>query len=1122
MSNSQLEATASATHRPALAPLPREGMVANIRNRRAVITQVTPFDGPNGRLHLIAVDYADLELPTSESLLWEREVGATLSPPKALPDVSGRPAMQPVLFDAIVRAARWQALTPFVAPDGLATAPRLPIASPFHGAVQVEDYQLEPLLRALQMPRVSLLLADDVGLGKTIEAGLILSELLLRRRVRRVLILTPGSLRDQWQEEMRDKFALHFDLVDRDATWQLRRRIGVDANPWRTYPRIVASYHYLRQPDVLEQLLATCREHPDHARLPWDLLIVDEAHNLMPGPFGQDSDLVEMLRQLSPYFEHKLFLTATPHNGHTESFTGLLELLDPVRFSKSDELPPSAKKRLEDVLVRRLKREISAHDAQAGRVPRFGRRDVSAVSVAFTAPERALSQAFRRFKQAFTQELARRPKKGQLAGRFALNAFEKRLLSCPVAFADSWYRLLEGLEDPATPEASDHELDAANQSTLDDQADDTERASRERTVSRIIGAWLRPLARGLFLPPAIEAITAALIKLGLTAEAAHATPPTRSPQADGRFDALRALIEEHLRHGGTWRKDERLIVFTEYKTTLDYLVARLRRDFNADAAVIAELYGGMDKSQRLAVRVAFNDPEAPVRVLVATDAASEGLNLQETARHLLHFDVPWNPSRLEQRNGRLDRHGQARDVTVFHFTSEDDDDLAFLGKVVAKVDRIREDLGAVGEVFDEAFARRFDDGAPADEVQRDLDLLIAERQADAALPTTAPATVDMAEIDALHAELDLSPDTLARTLRIALLRDQGTLAGPNAEHLYRLGDIPPRWAPVIDDHLRLPTATRVAGLGPLPNLAFDPQVFVEQVGGRPVFRPKRATRLLHLAHPVYRQTLTALSRLRFDTATDDSLSRWTVRRAPLPPGLTALVVVSLEELVVNALREPFHYWVRTLHLPVRGTTLGSPLAHIPPATDLTGLSETAPTPADVATAKQLWEDLEDDLKDTLQAHARRLDDLIRGGLERGLTASLTAAREAMRARKDEVTSGLRGITPKKIAAARRRDLERDIRRAERTQPDLFGAVTPTSRLADLRAALQSLEADARAEADRRQARYRENLETLAKEERRVIDHLLPQRFALASSAADQAVQLYPIAVELRLPLRGRA
>ena len=150
-------------------------------------------------------------------------------------------------FDALVRATRWSALTPFLAPDGSGEVCSLPLASPFFGAVQAEDFQLVPLLKALEMPRVSLLLADDVGLGKTIEAGLIMTELLLRRRIRRVLILSPASLRKQWQQEMSDKFSLSFDQVDRDETHALQSRLGLDANPWRTFPRIVASYYYLRQ-----------------------------------------------------------------------------------------------------------------------------------------------------------------------------------------------------------------------------------------------------------------------------------------------------------------------------------------------------------------------------------------------------------------------------------------------------------------------------------------------------------------------------------------------------------------------------------------------------------------------------------------------------------------------------------------------------------------------------------------------------------------------------------------------------------------------------------------------------------------------------------------------------------
>ena len=338
---------------------PAIGMVATVRNRRGIISSVQPFDGPEGRLHLVEIEYNDGESPLQESLLWERELPhAHLLQPSALPD----PTADPMQYDdltAMLRACRWAAHMPYIDPDGSGPMERMPVTSPFHGAVQIEDYQLIPLLKALRMPRVSLLLADDVGLGKTIEAGLILSELLLRRRIRRVLIMTPASLRVQWCDELYDKFALPFDLVDRDSTLKLRRQLGLDANPWRSSSRIITSYHYLKQPDILEQFRTASMPKADSPLLPWDLLIVDEAHNLTPAPFGDESDLCKMLRQIAPLFEHKLFLTATPHNGHTRSFTGLLEMLDPVRFSQTNELKPAERARVQDVLVRRLKREIN-------------------------------------------------------------------------------------------------------------------------------------------------------------------------------------------------------------------------------------------------------------------------------------------------------------------------------------------------------------------------------------------------------------------------------------------------------------------------------------------------------------------------------------------------------------------------------------------------------------------------------------------------------------------------------------------------------------------------------------------------------------------------------------------
>src|SRR5262249_4509698 len=154
-----------------------------------------------------------------------------------------------------------------------------------------------------------------------------------------------------------------------------------------------------------------------------------------------------------------------------------------------------------------------------------------------------------------------------------------------------------------------------------------------------------------------------------------------------------------------------------------------------------------------------------------TDAAAEGLNLQETARLLLHYEVPWNPSRLEQRNGRLDRHGQARKVSCFHFTSADDADLRFLARVVEKVHAIREDLGSMGEVFDAAFQRTFEDLEDPDEVAKGLDADVDQKKGTLAIPRQPvdEATAREAErLAALRDHLDIAPDTLRRTLEVAL------------------------------------------------------------------------------------------------------------------------------------------------------------------------------------------------------------------------------------------------------------------------------------------------------------------------------------------------------------------
>lgn len=1069
---------------------PRVGMLARVRNRRGVVASVEPYDSvADGRLHLVRIEYTDTDGASEDTILWEREHNATLLEPTALPRVVDEPPMPPADFDALVRSCRWTAVTPFntEGPD----AGVLPIASPVFGAVQTEDFQLVPVLTALRMPRVSLLLADDVGLGKTIEAGLILTELLIRRRVRRVLILSPASLRSQWQQEMREKFALSFDVVDRAETHALQKRVGLDANPWRTFPRIISSYHYFKQPDTLESFMATCRlaaDAPMPAMLPWDLLIVDEAHNLMPSNFGEDSDLSKMLRLISPCFEHKLFLTATPHNGHTRCFSGLLELLDPVRFTQTAEFTPQERKRIEEVVVRRLKREVNALDKSQGRPERFAERFLEPVPLFFGQRERALSAAFLKFRQAVKSAVAASRRADQLAGTFAIDVLNKRLLSCPSTFADSWFRLKEGMEEADVAPAE--EMSAAHRASEEDLADDREKVGRGRHASRTAGAWLKPLADRLGRE--IADIDAALLGLGLHDE----EDSVSMPEEDQRWERLLGLVKQRLRHGSAWAGDERLILFTEYKTTLDYLAARLKTEFKDGGRAIRVLYGGED-CDREGIKASFNDPHDPVRILIATDAASEGMNLQETARFLLHFDVPWNPSRLEQRNGRLDRHGQARDVTVFHFVSDDDADMKFLAHVVGKVHAIREDLGAMGEVFDAAFQLRFADLKDAGQVTNALDGAVEKAKGRAEVPRTQELGVaEAARLVDLCRRLDLSPDTLRQTLDVALGLNFGRprLEGPDGRGRFRLRQpVPPRWKGIVDDALRVDHSGR--NQGALPGLVFDPRHFIEVVSGRPVFRPSKDTVLLHLGHPLFRQALSLFARSRFPGGHQgEAPSRWTVRLGPVPADADALLLLTVEELAVNELREPFHHWVRTIRLPVRGGHLGDALDEAPPGDVVP--SEALVEQDAIRRAQDIWLEVERDLPGALERMALQTTARIEGALASASKAALNDEKELFRHRLKEVERAMQETTLQKI------ERERDKLLGEMRQGALFPEF--------IREWEQKLR-DLDEELYRRRHHYQELLEHLRTEQNRVLEKLLPRRYSLRGQ-----VQVFPVAVEVRL------
>ena len=1083
----------------ASANVPRAGMLATVRNRRGIVAAVEPFQGDTGTIHLVHVEYKDAQSPSDEKLLWELEPQGELLEPNALPRPDDDP-MAPADFDALVRAARWTALSPYLDPDGEGPLRREPIASPFHGSVRVEDYQLVPLLKALRMPRVSLLVADDVGLGKTIEAGLILTELLLRRRIQRVLVLTPASLRQQWCEELWDKFSLRFEVVDRQGTDRLRRRLGMDANPWRSFSRIVASYHYLRQPDVREQFLAACRTPDGSPHLPWDLLIVDECHNLMPSPFGEDSELCRTLQLVAPQFEHRVFLSATPHNGHTRSFTGLLEMLDPVRFTRTSEMTAAMRNRVEDVVVRRLKREINAGPEQ-----RFCRRKPPrALELPSDPKETELSNAYDAFRAAIRHIVGSGTTGRRRAGTFAVEVLGKRLLSCPATFAESWHRARVGFADkPAT----ERELTAAERALRAETGDDRETQQREATAATVVGAWLKNYADDV--ETEIERIERALEQLGFDLDAPSAIT-AQTPLVDTRFDALTQLIEELLRQDGDFRPDERLIVFTEYKTTLDYLARRLRKRFPENR--ILTLFGaggadGMTDVERENVKAEFNDPSSAVRILVATDAASEGLNLHRTARYLLHYDCPWNPSRLEQRNGRLDRYGQGRDVTVHHFVSEADPDLRFLDHVIRKADEIREDLGSLNEIFDRATHRRLIRGEDPNAVQAELDANIdnargqAAIEADNALTPPEQGTREAARLDAMAQEIDLDPEALLETLDTALSigRQRPQLQATDEAGLYRVKEPDlPGWHDVIDDTVRRPAARNA--LGAMPKLAFSTDPFIERLGRLRVFLPRHDALLLHLAHPLVQRGLNRLAQRRYPG--ERQVSRWTVRLGEIPSDADALLLLSIEELAVNELRETFHRWVRTVTFPVVDGELGEALPHSP-AIDLRDVVDTN-DPNHLETATDALLDTGRALQDWIRAYSSKLTE--------SLTDHLAVDTQAARQREDERYRQRQGELSALIRQSTVDRLEREIAelRDRQRQGDMF---SQTEQLAEIH---QSIEAK-REEIERRQHHYQEIGDQLQRERTRILDNLLPARYALSGTA-----HVFPVAIEVRLRVPSTA
>ena len=665
----------------------------------------------------------------------------------------------PRRFAAFFHTLRWNCVT--------ATDPGL-IQSPFRAGIRLDAYQMEPLRKALRLPRVNLFIADDTGLGKTVEAGLIARELLLRKKVRTIVVAAPPSVLEQWKGEMEERFGLVFEVLDRAYVSRMRRERGFGVNPWRTHSRFLVSHRLLADPaytDPMREWLGSMS--------PGSLLILDEAHHAAPssgGRYGIETKFTRAARDLAGRFEHRLFLSATPHNGHSNSFATLLELLDPYRFTRGVKV--RGRRVLDDVMVRRLKEDV--RQVQGG----FPERNVVPLVIdglPEDAPEIALSRLLDEYRTAREVRYAHAPSKVKAEAGLLLVGLQQRLLSSIEAFAQTlkvhratverhWEigRAAGGADateaetpsaeaaacqletEPAQPFQTAPNLFLVPPDADDERADWNEaeaeaeeiaqieaitlaaavgRATQTKQVPGDLGAeqWateqrlldeMERIAEEARYHP--DAKTRRLIKWirenqcpDLPPFGEGSTPPRRTAHhaADRRFEL--ALDEPSATDAAPKWNERRVLIFTEnrrgtkryLREVLEAAVCRTHRGEER----IEVIDGRTSAARRKEVQRRFNarPEDDPLRILIATDAAREGLNFQAHCADLFHFDLPWNPGRIEQRNGRIDRKLQpAPAVNCHYFVLPQRAEDRVLEVLVRKTETIKRELGSLSKVID--------------------------------------------------------------------------------------------------------------------------------------------------------------------------------------------------------------------------------------------------------------------------------------------------------------------------------------------------------------------------------------------------------------------------------------
>jgi len=735
---------------------PSPGDIVHVRSRHYVV------ENASSEAHGLVVDLACLDDDAQGDRLqaiWELELDARVITEEAW-DAIGQRGFDPQdHFAAFFNTLRWHCVT--------STDPRI-LQSPFRAGIRLDPYQLDPLSKALRLPRVNMFIADDVGLGKTIEAGLIASELLLRRRIDTLVIACPPGMLGQWKDEMETRFGLMFEVFDRHFVERTRQERGYGINPWRTRRQFLVSSRLLIDPNYTEPMREWLGEF-----CPRTLFIFDEAHHAAPASgakYAIDSKITRAIRDLSQRFEHRVFLSATPHNGHSNSFSSLLEILDPHRFTRG--VKPT-KENLDAIMVRRVKEDI--RQIQGG----FPKREIVEEQIdglPEDAPELALAALLAEYSELGLEQLEGADKRSQSSFKLAISGLQQRLFSSIDGFARTLAKHRSGLDKAASKVRSLGKASAPVLTRGIGSNDDLADASDEE-IEAVLGDEMERLTQD-------SAAGDKAARIALLDQMREIAESSRY-DSDARVIRLLEWMQENMWQGTripgkrssggeqAW-EDTRIIIFTEYRDTLNYLRDGLHDAIGTEQSKhrIAIYHGGTPEHSRESIKSAFQGKPGkhPVRILLANDAAREGLNLQAHCHRIFHFDLPWNPGRLEQRNGRIDRKLQPNSHVYCHYfryiqRPED----RILKKLVEKSERILEELGSLsqilGEQISESLTQKGIRRTEIDQQEQDIDKAgVGEDRIDSVkdeLETTRERQEELRErFEALDRQLEQSRKTL--------------------------------------------------------------------------------------------------------------------------------------------------------------------------------------------------------------------------------------------------------------------------------------------------------------------------------------------------------------------------